>query len=229
MSRLTRICWRRAGVGADEAVRVGLHDDRLLSRGGKRGHGLSHDLAERGLGRLQRYGSRTGRGRLDEVGDDAAEMAGLAFDHRDQVVPVFLAEALPVLGQQLGVSLDGGERGAQFVGDRGDQVVALLLDDLPVLLDGHSLAGDDEPADEDGGPVEQGIGAVDLAEGQSEEGDHGCVRGHQLPPAGGAVGRLGRRAGPCVQVGSHQEGGVAAEPQGIQPAPIGNVPASTWA
>jgi hypothetical protein len=66
--------------------------------------------------------------REQDVVDDPPEPLGLVHDQRDEPLPARLVQGEIVPPQRLGGAVDGGQRGAQLVRGRGDELRLQLLE-----------------------------------------------------------------------------------------------------
>ena len=191
------------GEGARARVQHGLHPDGLgLDRGLERvEHGLDHG---RGIHRLHLEPHLAGDDPRDveDVGDEPALEAGVAVDDLDPLLDLRRGER--ALAQEAGPAHDRGERGAQLVGERGQEVVLQPVR-LPRLL-GRAVG-----LAEEAGVVEREGGAAGQVLGEGE-----VLR--RVPPSGAErreEGQAPERAVPGLE-GQRHEGlypQVAQHPQ----------------
>ena len=64
----------------------------------------------------------------EDVVDDARKAVGLARDHLEQTGPLWLAEQDVLAAECQGSAIDGGERRAELMRDRGDEIGLQRLD-----------------------------------------------------------------------------------------------------
>lgn len=126
---------------------------------------------------------------VEQLGDEPGDPVGVGVDGLQHQPLLVVGEAFPLGEQGGGEALDRGERGAQFVGDGGDQLGVAALGAAASL---GVAQGDDESPDGPGGPgadVARGdqhftpAGQKEIALGLSDADGEATVRVGQLPPA----------------------------------------------
>ena len=71
-------------------------------------------------------------GHVEQLGDQPAEPVGVGVRRWSSISLLLLVvELVPAVEQRLDEALDAGQRGAQLVGDGGDQVGALAVEPRP--------------------------------------------------------------------------------------------------
>ena len=152
-------------------------------------------------------------GDVEQLGDQPAEPVGVGADRRQHQLLLVVVELVPAVEQRLHEALHPGQRRAQLVGDRGDQVGALPVEPGPAAA-GAQADRDllDRPVQ--GGPVDPGddqhLGAVGQQPGLL--GDGGAGR----QPVVRAVGRAPVAAVLVLRAASDARR--AARPTGSRPA-----------
>ena len=67
-------------------------------------------------------------GHVEQLGDQAAEPVGVGVDRGEHQLLLLVVEPVPPVEQRLDEALHAGQRRAQLVGDRGDQVGAVAVE-----------------------------------------------------------------------------------------------------
>jgi hypothetical protein len=128
-------------------------------------------------------------GYVEQLGDEPGDAVGVGVDGLQHQAFLVVGEPFPLGEQGGGEALDGGERGAQFVGDGGDQFGVAALGAAPGL---GVAQGDDDPADGAGGAgadVARGdedlaaAGEEQVAFGLADPDGEAAVGVGELPPA----------------------------------------------
>ena len=158
-------------------------------------------------------------GDVDQVPNDAGEVFGLGVDDRDHL-DSFGAVEVGVLVEHFGEPVHGGERGAEFVGDGGNQIVALFLDHFSGFADGDPLAGDDQQSDRSGGRLEGGGLLAEFTEGEGKENGDCGVGGDHRPQAAGPVSLLPQPGRSGHQHGRHRVQPVVHQPKCVEAPPV---------
>ena len=107
---------------------LGLHVD--LPAVGPAGDDAADELGEVGVLELDTQSSVPEPVHVEEVVEQPLEPRRLARDEADHLLPPLVGQGGPALAQGDGEAEDGGERRAQLVGDRGEDVLPDLLDAL---------------------------------------------------------------------------------------------------
>ncbi len=133
------------GVGVDLGQVVG---DLEGDRAGRPGRDRLDDPAGEQAGvagpRVQLEPAGVDAGHVEELGDQPAQPVGVGGDRGEHQLLLLVVEPVPAVEQGLHEPLDAGQRRAQLVRDRGDQVGALPVQPLPAAAgaDGHRDLGD---------------------------------------------------------------------------------------
>ena len=107
---------------------LGLHVD--LPAVGPACDDAADELGEVGVLEVDTQSSVPEPVHVEEVVEQPLEPRGLARDEADHLLPPLVGQGGPALAQGDGEAEDGGERRAQLVGDRGEDVLPDLLDAL---------------------------------------------------------------------------------------------------
>jgi len=107
---------------------LGLHVD--LPAVGPACDDAAYELGEVGVLEVDTQPSVPEPVHVEEIVEQPLEPRGLACDEADHLLPSLVGQGGPALAQGDGEAEDGGERRAQLVGDRGEDVLPDLLDAL---------------------------------------------------------------------------------------------------